>query len=277
MKLTLASVSFRATALACVAALLLACRASAPPHRGPAQALDLGSKPQAVAEPSPAPPPAQVPPQPEPAAAPEAPPDPSSPLINPRLANLTAPERFTVSLQTTKGELQIDVRRSWAPHGADRFYSLVRAGYFDGNVFFRVIDGFVAQLGIHGDPAVNRAWRSERIPDDPVKQSNVAGMVSFAASGKNSRTTQLFINLSDNPQLDAMGFAPIGRVREIATARTLHSGYGEGAPSGRGPLQARIQSQGNAYLHAEFPQLDSVKQATVIDEKFAPPAAPARP
>ena len=178
-----------------------------------------------------------------------------------------APERFTVLLDTTKGEIHIDVRRSWAPHGADRFYNLVRAGYFDGNVFFRVIDGFVAQVGLHGDPKVNEVFRSRTIPDDPPVQSNVPGMVSFATSGKNTRTTQFFIDLADNARLDKLGFAPFGRAREIEIARALYSVYGEGAPAGRGPMQARIQREGNAYLGAEFPKLDSIKRASVVDEK----------
>jgi peptidyl-prolyl cis-trans isomerase A (cyclophilin A) len=181
----------------------------------------------------------------------------------------TAPERFTVLLDTTKGEIHVDVRRSWAPHGADRFYNLVRAGYFDGNVFFRVLDGFVAQVGLHSDPKVNDVFRSRTIPDDPPVQSNVPGMVSFATSGKDTRTTQFFIDLGDNARLDKLGFAPFGRAREIEIARALYSGYGEGAPAGRGPMQARIQREGNAYLTAEFPKLDSIKRASVVDEKPA--------
>jgi peptidyl-prolyl cis-trans isomerase A (cyclophilin A) len=195
-------------------------------------------------------------------------------LLDPKRASDTAPERFTVTLQTTRGELHIDVRRSWAPRGADRIYNLVRAGYFDDTAFFRVIDGFIAQVGISGVPEVNRAWRSAPIEDDPVAQSNARGTVSFAAAGKNTRTTQIFINLSDNPQLDAMGFAPFGRVRELDLAQKLYAAYGEGAPSGRGPLQARIQREGNAYLKGSFPQLDYIERATISDEKGARPAKP---
>lgn len=214
-------------------------------------------------------------PQPTPAPAPadDAPPpaDKRHPaLLDPSQARFTAPERFTVVLDTTKGIVDVDVRRSWAPLGADRFYSLVKIGYFDDTAFFRVIGGFMAQIGIHGDPAVNRAWRNERIEDDPVTQSNMRGMLSFATSGKNSRVNQFFINFSDNARLDGMGFAPIGRVRSMDVVDKLYAGYGEGAPAGRGPLQARLQSEGNAYLKAEFPQLDYIRHATIAEETNVP-------
>jgi peptidyl-prolyl cis-trans isomerase A (cyclophilin A) len=188
-------------------------------------------------------------------------------LLDPSRARETAPERYTVSLDTTKGEILVDVRRSWAPLGADRFYNLVKIGYFDDTAFFRVVAGFMAQIGIHGDPEINRVWRTQRIEDDPVAHQNAAGTVSFATSGKNSRVNQIFINLVDNSRLDAMGFAPIGRVRGLDVVEQLHSGYGEGAPAGRGPLQARVQNEGNAYLRAEFPQLDYIRSAKVVDEK----------
>jgi len=188
-------------------------------------------------------------------------------LLDPSRAREQAPERYTVRLDTTKGEILIDVRRSWAPLGADRFYNLVKIGYFDDTAFFRVISGFMAQIGIHGDPEVNRAWRTQRIEDDPVAHSNARGTVSFATSGKNSRVNQIFINLVDNARLDDMGFAPIGRVRGLEVVEKLHAGYGEGAPAGQGPLQARIQNEGNAYLKASFPALDYIRSARVVDEK----------
>jgi peptidyl-prolyl cis-trans isomerase A (cyclophilin A) len=191
-------------------------------------------------------------------------------LLDPSQAVFTAPERFTVTLDTTKGLIDIDVRRSWAPGGADRFFSLVKIGYFDGNAFFRVIPGFMAQVGIHGDPAVNRAWRMQRIEDDPVTQSNTRGMVSFATSGRNSRVNQFFINFGDNARLDPMGFSPIGRVRSMDVVDQLYSGYGEGAPAGRGPQQARMQSEGNAYLKAEFPELDYIKRVYIAEEVKVP-------
>jgi peptidyl-prolyl cis-trans isomerase A (cyclophilin A) len=181
-----------------------------------------------------------------------------------------APARYSVELVTTKGTLTIDVQRDWAPQGADRFYNLVRLGFFQDIAFFRVLDGFVAQTGLHGDPAVNTAWRKASIPDDPVTKSNTTGMVTFATSGPNSRTTQFFINLGDNVGLDRMGFAPFGKVRELAIAKKLYAGYGEGAPSGKGPMQGRIQREGNAYLRAQFPDLDYVKSAAISSETNAP-------
>ncbi len=189
--------------------------------------------------------------------------DPDSPLLKPSQARAKAPARFTVKMETTRGDIFIDVHRDWAPLGADRFYNLVKVGFYDQVAFFRVIDGFMAQTGLHGNPHVNRVWRLERIADDPVKQSNTRGKVSFATSGKNSRTTQFFINFGDNSRLDAMGFAPFGEVRDMKTVDALYSGYGEGAPRGRGPVQMRIQTQGNAYLKADFSKLDYIQKATI--------------
>lgn len=260
---------------------LVACNPSPPPRGEPAPAAEPAVQPSAAPEPKPEvakaaepePPPSDgVPGNTQPAAAPARELDPR--LRDPKLASDSAPERFTVTLQTTRGELHIDVRRSWAPRGADRIYNLVRAGYFDDTAFFRVIEGFIAQVGISGMPEVNRAWRGAPIEDDPVAQSNARGTVSFAASGKNTRTTQIFINLSDNPQLDPMGFAPLGRVRELDLAQKLYASYGEGAPAGRGPLQARIQREGNAYLKGSFPELDYIQRATISDEKGPRPARP---
>jgi peptidyl-prolyl cis-trans isomerase A (cyclophilin A) len=184
----------------------------------------------------------------------------SAPAVDER-----APDQFAIELATTEGPLVIDVTRAWAPAGADHIYTLVRLGYFTDVAFFRVIGGFMAQVGIHGDPAVNRVWRDRSIPDDPVVQSNTRGMVSFATSGPNSRSTQFFINFGDNRRLDEMGFAPFGRVRDMSVADRLHAGYGEGAPGGRGPMQMRIQMQGNAYLRAEFPELDYVESARILE------------
>jgi peptidyl-prolyl cis-trans isomerase A (cyclophilin A) len=174
-----------------------------------------------------------------------------------------APDRFTVRMETTKGPLLIDVQRDWAPRGADRFYTLVREGYFTDIAFFRVIEGFMAQCGIHGDPAVSARWRDRRIADDPPRESNTRGMVSFAMAGPNSRTTQFFVNFVDNSRLDSMGFAPFGRVRDMSVIDRLYDGYGEGAPRGRGPDQARIQREGNAYLRAEFSDLDYIRSASI--------------
>ena len=176
-----------------------------------------------------------------------------------------APAQYTVELDTTKGAIVIDVRRDWAPHGADRFYELVQAGYFTDVAFFRVISGFMAQVGINGDPALNAQWREKRIPDDAVKASNTRGTVTFATSGPNSRTTQFFFNFTDNSRLDGMGFAPFGKVQDMAPVDALYDGYGEGAPGGRGPSQGALQSQGNAYLRESFPKLDYIKSAKIIE------------
>ncbi len=181
-------------------------------------------------------------------------------------AEASAPSAYSVSLETTEGEIVIDVQRAWAPAGADRFYELVKSGFFTDVAFFRVIDGFMAQTGIHGDPATAAQWRDRRIPDDAVRESNTRGAVSFAMAGPGSRTTQFFINLVDNQRLDGMGFAPFGRVRDMSTVDRLYSGYGEGAPRGQGPDQARIQREGNAYLRAAFPELDYIRSARVVDE-----------
>ena len=176
-----------------------------------------------------------------------------------------APAQYTVELDTTKGAIVIDVRRDWAPHGADRFYELVQNGYYTDVAFFRVVSGFMAQVGISGDPVVNAEWREKRIPDDAVKASNTRGTVTFATSGPNSRTTQFFLNFTDNSRLDGMGFAPFGKVKDMAPVDALYNGYGEGGPRGGGPSQGRMQSEGNVYLKASFPKLDYIKSAKIIE------------
>jgi peptidyl-prolyl cis-trans isomerase A (cyclophilin A) len=179
----------------------------------------------------------------------------SSPLLQPRSAIMTqtAPTMFRAKFQTSQGDFVVEVQRDWAPLGVDRFYNLVKNGFYDGTCFFRVISGFMAQFGIHGDPKVSATWRQERIQDDPVKQSNKRGYISYAMAGPNTRTTQLFINYGDNSRLDQMGFAPLGRVIEgMEVVDKLYSGYGEGAPQGKGPNQGRIQTEGNDYLIKNF-------------------------
>ena len=176
----------------------------------------------------------------------------------------TTPAKYTVELDTTKGPILIDVRSDWAPIGAARFYQLVKDGYYTDVAFFRVISGFMAQVGISGDPAVNAEWRTNSSPDDPAMASNTRGTVTFATSGPNSRTTQFFINFGDNARLDGMGFAPFGKVQDMAPVEALYSGYGEGAPRGRGPSQGRMQAEGNAYLKESFPKLDYIKSAKVL-------------
>ncbi len=184
-------------------------------------------------------------------------------LTDPTTATEKAPDKYTVKLKTTKGDILIDVERAWAPLGADRFYNLVKSGFYDDTAFFRVIPGFMAQIGIHGDPKVAAAWRAARIQDDPVKGSNTRGMVSFATAGPNTRTTQFFINFGNNARLDGMGFAPFGKVRNMDIVDKLHGGYGEGAPNGKGPNQGRLNREGNKYLKADFPELDYIEKATI--------------
>jgi peptidyl-prolyl cis-trans isomerase A (cyclophilin A) len=177
-----------------------------------------------------------------------------------------APKEFRVKFETSKGDFIMELDRGMAPRGVDRIYNLVNAGFYDGVRFFRVLDNFMAQFGISGDPKVSAAWNQARILDDPVRQSNTRGMVSFAMAGPNTRTTQLFINYKDNSSLDGQGFSPIGRVVEgMEVVDSFYKGYGEGAPRGQGPNQARVQAEGNTYLEAEFPQLDYVKKATIIE------------
>jgi peptidyl-prolyl cis-trans isomerase A (cyclophilin A) len=160
----------------------------------------------------------------------------------------------------------VEVTRAWAPNGADRFYNLVKLGYYDGTKFFRAVEGFMVQWGIHGDPQVNGVWRGARIQDDPVVKSNKRGFMTFATAGKDSRTTQVFINFADkNSRLDKSGFAPFGEVvKGMKVVDSLYKGYGEGAPGGKGPDQGRIQSDGNVYLDKDFPELDSVKEAKIL-------------
>jgi peptidyl-prolyl cis-trans isomerase A (cyclophilin A) len=185
-------------------------------------------------------------------------------LANPAALNEKAPATYKAQFETSKGVFIIEVHRDWAPNGADRFYNLVKNGFFDDVRFFRVMSGFMVQFGIHGDPAVMAPWRVARIRDDAVKQSNTRGMMTFATSGPNSRTTQVFINFADNSNLDAMGFAPFGQVISgMNVVDALYSGYGEGAPSGHGPDQGRLQAEGNAYLAKSFSRMDYVKKATI--------------
>ena len=186
-------------------------------------------------------------------------------LSNPAALKEQAPATYKVNFDTSKGPFVIEVHRDWAPIGADRFYNLVKAGFYDDVRFFRVLDGFMAQFGIHGNPAVMKAWRGAQLKDDAVKQSNKRGYISFATGGPNTRTTQVFINYGDNGRsLDGQGFAPFGQVTSgMDVVDKLYKDYGEGAPSGRGPDQQRIQTEGNAYLTKQFPNLDYIKTATI--------------
>jgi peptidyl-prolyl cis-trans isomerase A (cyclophilin A) len=169
-----------------------------------------------------------------------------------------APDVYKVNLDTTKGSIVIEVHRDWAPIGADHFYDLIKSGYFDGDRFFRVVPGFVVQFGLAADPATTAKWSKPPLTDDPVKQSNTAGTVTYATAGPNTRTTQLFINLGNNQQLDGMGFAPFGKViAGMDVVQNIYGGYGER------PDQGLIESQGNAYLQSQFPMLDYIKKATI--------------
>jgi peptidyl-prolyl cis-trans isomerase A (cyclophilin A) len=189
----------------------------------------------------------------------------SASLKNPASLKETAPATFNAKFDTSAGVFVVKVTRDWAPHGADRFYNLVKNGFYDGARFFRVISGFMVQFGISGDPAVSAVWRGAQIPPDPVKQSNKRGYITYAMGGSpDTRTTQVFINFQDNANLDRSGFAPFGEVVSgMAVVDKIYSEYGEGAPRGRGPEQGRIQMEGNAYLMKEFPRLDYIKKATI--------------
>lgn len=179
-----------------------------------------------------------------------------------------APDDFKAVFHTTKGNFTIEVTRSLAPNGADRFYNLAKSGYFTDIAFFRVVPGFMAQFGIHGDPNVSAKWRDANIPDDAVKGSNTRGTITFATAGPNTRTTQLFINFADNTGLDAQGFAPFGKVVDgMDVVDKINSEYGDAPPNGRGPDQGRLQMEGNAYLKKDFPDLDYIKSVTVAGGK----------
>jgi peptidyl-prolyl cis-trans isomerase A (cyclophilin A) len=185
--------------------------------------------------------------------------EPRAALCQSAAVPVTAPDSFLVALATNRGRVVIAVHRDWAPRGADRMYQLVRAGFYDDARFFRVIPGFVAQFGLPGEPRRGRAGIAGAIPDDPVRRSNLRGTVTFATAGPDTRTTQLFINLADNARLDALGFAPIGRVvGGVAIADALNGQYGEA------PSQDAIRRQGNAYLTRGFPKLDYIETARVV-------------
>ena len=194
-------------------------------------------------------------------------PDARSALMNPKhkLWSQRAPDVFRVRIETSKGTMVIEVHRDWAPRGADRFYNLARAGFFDDSRFFRVRPAFIAQFGIPGDPAIAAVWKGQSIADDPVRESNTRGSIAYAMTGPDTRTTQLYINLSDNSRLDKEGFAPIGKVVEgMEVADQLYAGYGEDAGGGmRGGKQDKIFQSGNAHLDREFPRLDKLLRAAI--------------
>lgn len=197
---------------------------------------------------------------------PEAPRAPVNPLYAPERLHAEAPDSFRVRMSTSEGELLLFVKRAWAPRGVDRLYTLVTNGYYDDQRVHRVVAGQVAQWGLHADGRVNSAWYEEYIVDDEVVLSNERGTVTFAKGGANDRTTQLFINLQDNPNLDAQGFSPIARVVEgTEVADAFFAGYGDGPPRGDGPYGLQALRDGNPYLDENFPELSRVDSMRVIE------------
>jgi len=189
----------------------------------------------------------------------------SSPAPKQAGAPTQAPDVYRVKFDTTKGPFIVEVHRDWAPRGADRFYELIQAKYYDGLYFFRVIKGFVVQWGIHKDPATTAKWNAMTIPDDPVKESNARGTITFATSGPNTRSMEPFINLADNGRLDGQGFSPFGKVVEgMDVVDQLYSGYGDGPPQGEGVDQNKAEAQGNEYIEGRFPKLDRINSAQLV-------------
>ncbi len=181
--------------------------------------------------------------------------------MNPASLKAKAPDNYKVLFTTTKGEFTVEVHRDWAPLGADRFYNLVKNGYYTDASFFRVIPNFMVQFGMSAKPAIGQVWEKANIKDDPVKEMNKRGYLTFATAGPNTRTTQIFINLKDNAFLDTMGFAAFGEVTQgMDVVDKLYSGYGDPP---RGPDQGRIATEGKAYLDKNFPMLDSIKTAKI--------------
>ena len=190
--------------------------------------------------------------------------EPTDPLRRPSSFREEAPDSYRARFETTEGPFVVEVHRSWAPRAADRFYNLVRAGFYDGIPFHRVLDGFVAEFGIHPDPWVNAAWRQMEMTDEPVRASNTRGRVTFSKSGRHTRTVQVFVNTDDNPELDDDGFAPFGEVVEgMEVIDALHSGYGDGPPRGDGVYQSMAIARGEEYF-ADFPELDRIERATIV-------------
>jgi len=185
-------------------------------------------------------------------------------LMNPAQMNETAPEKFQVKFETSKGTFLVDVTRAWSPNGADRFYNLIKNSLYNDCRFFRVVENFMVQFGINGDPNISKAWRTANIPDDRPNQSNKRGFITFATAGPNTRTTQLFINFADNSFLDKQGFTPFGKVvKGMDVVDSINSEYGEQ------PNQGLIQAQGNAYLEKSFPNLDFIQSATIVASETA--------
>lgn len=190
--------------------------------------------------------------------------------------NVAVPDSFVVRFETSKGPFDVMARKNWAPIGVDRFYQVVKSGYYDGDRFFRVVKNFVAQFGISGDPKKNEAWRVRCIADEPVRHTNARGTIAYARGGPGTRSVQLYVNLKDNPKLDTLsgfGFPPIAEVTSgMDVVDSLYNGYGEAAPKSgsyfghEGPSQDSIMKEGNSYLVRGWPQLDYIKTARVVRE-----------
>lgn len=187
-------------------------------------------------------------------------------LKNPAALKDVAPAEYRAAFDTSAGSFVVLVHRSWAPKGADRFYNLVKYGFFDNGRFFRVLPNFMVQFGINGDPAIQGPWRDADITDDPVTQSNKRGTITFATGGPNTRTTQVFVNFKDNTGLDRQGFAPFGEVVSgMEAVDKINAEYREQ------PDQGLLQRTGNAYLTKSFPRLDYVKKAAIARTPVTPP------
>jgi peptidyl-prolyl cis-trans isomerase A (cyclophilin A) len=179
---------------------------------------------------------------------------------------IVVPDVYRVRFETSKGDLTVEVTKAWAPRGTDRFHELLRMRYYDEARFFRVLPGFIAQFGIHKDFDVHAKWRELVIADDPPKEKNLRGTLSFAQSGPNTRATEAFINLKDNPELDDDRFVPFGRVVEgMGVVDSFYSGYGELGPKGKGPDAGRAENEANEYIVPRFPNLDYIKRARILD------------
>lgn len=241
------NMSTKTLAVACAALILFGCSSPQPSK----EAAEERKAPPPAETAAPAPSPAPAPPAEPAAKAPE-------PTAKKQPMSSTAPENFKVRFTTSKGPIVVEVHKSWAPKGAQRFYELVRSGYFDGNRFFRIVPKFIVQFGMSGDPAMTKKW-DKNITDDPVTQTNRVGSITFATAGPNTRTTQLFINLNSNQMLDGQGFAPFGMVVDgMPVVESLNKEYGER------PDQDSIRQRGNAYLNEQFPRLDYIKKAEVL-------------
>jgi len=192
-------------------------------------------------------------------------------LLNPASLHATAPAVYDVKFHTTKGDFTMQVTRAWAPLGADRFYNLVEHHFYDGASLFRVVPGFVVQFGLSADPRVSAAWSHANLKDDPVKESNGLGYITFAMAGPNTRTTQVFISLQNNARLDSMGFAPFGKVIEgMDVVEKFYGGYGD-----NGPDQGLLTKEGKAYVEKNFPKLDTILTARLVPVAHPAPHPPA--